>query len=107
MPFWKRYNLLARDSLSAFASLSSCGRIFYIYPEKNPCGYPGTVRDSQKWISSYKVRAIVEKSINVTVSPLHIQPVSPKPGVGNVVAQKQFFAVSSDACSVISLANSS
>lgn len=43
---------------------STCGRMFYIYPEKNLRAYPGTVRDSQEWASTYKVRAVVEKSIN-------------------------------------------
>lgn len=43
---------------------SSCGRMFYIYPEKNLRAYPGTLRGSEEWIVSYKVRTVVEKSIN-------------------------------------------
>ena len=43
---------------------SSCGRMFYIYPEKNLRAYPGTLRGTQEWISTYKIRVNVEKSIN-------------------------------------------
>ncbi|OXE70045.1 ISNCY family transposase [Enterocloster clostridioformis] len=43
---------------------SSCGRMFYIYPEKNLRAYPGTLRGTQEWNSTYKIRVNVEKSIN-------------------------------------------
>lgn len=43
---------------------SSCGRMFYIYPEKNLRAYPGTVRGTDEWDSTYKIRVTVEKSIN-------------------------------------------
>ena len=43
---------------------SSCGRMFYIYPEKNLRLYPGTLRDTDEWHSTYKIRVNVEKSIN-------------------------------------------
>ena len=43
---------------------SSCGRMFYIYPEKNLRAYPGTLRGTQEWNSTYKIRGNVEKSIN-------------------------------------------
>jgi len=43
---------------------SSCGRMIYIYPEQNLRAYPGTVRGTDKWDSTYKVRVNVEKSIN-------------------------------------------
>lgn len=43
---------------------SSCGRMFYIYPEKNLRAYPGTLRGTDEWNSTYKIRAAVEKSIN-------------------------------------------
>ncbi len=42
---------------------SSCGRMFYIYPEKNLRAYPGTLRGTNEWDSTYKIRAAVEKSI--------------------------------------------
>lgn len=43
---------------------SSCGRMIYIYPEQNLRAYPGTVRGTDKWDSTYKIRVNVEKSIN-------------------------------------------
>ena len=43
---------------------SLCGRMFYIYPEKNFRAYPGILRGSDEWESLYKLRVVVEKSIN-------------------------------------------
>ena len=43
---------------------SSCGRMVYIYPEKHLRAYPGTIRGTDEWDSTYKIRATVEKSIN-------------------------------------------
>jgi transposase len=43
---------------------SSCGRMIYIYPEKNLRAYPGTARGTKEWDSTYKIRVNVEKSIN-------------------------------------------
>ncbi len=43
---------------------SPCGRMFYIYPEKNLRAYPGTLRSTAEWDSTYKIRVNVEKSIN-------------------------------------------
>ena len=43
---------------------SSCGRMIYIYPEQNLRAYPGTVRGTQEWDSTYKIRVNVEKAIN-------------------------------------------
>ena len=43
---------------------SSCGRMIYVYPEKNLRAYPGVERGSQEWEDTYKVRVNVEKSIN-------------------------------------------
>ena len=43
---------------------SSCGRMFYLYPEKNLRAYPGTLRGTKEWDSTYKIRVNVEKSIN-------------------------------------------
>ena len=43
---------------------SSCGRMVYLYPEKNLRAYPGTVRGTDEWNSTYKVRVNVEKAIN-------------------------------------------
>lgn len=43
---------------------SPCGRMIYVYPEKNFRAYPGTARGTEEWNSTYKIRANVEKSIN-------------------------------------------
>lgn len=43
---------------------SSCGRMFYIYPEKNLRAYPGVLRGTAEWDETYKIRVNVEKSIN-------------------------------------------
>lgn len=43
---------------------SSCGRMIYVYPEKNLRAYPGVDRGSQEWEDTYKIRVNVEKSIN-------------------------------------------
>lgn len=43
---------------------SSCGRMFYLYPEKNLRAYLGTIRGTDEWNSTYKIRVTVEKSIN-------------------------------------------
>ena len=43
---------------------SKCGRMFYIYPEQNPRAYPGTLRGTEKWDNTYKIRTTVERSIN-------------------------------------------
>lgn len=42
---------------------SSCGRMFYVYPEKNLRAYPGTIRGSDEWDETYKIRTTVERSI--------------------------------------------
>lgn len=38
--------------------------MIYIYPEQNLRSYPGTVRGTQEWDSTCKIRVNVEKSIN-------------------------------------------
>lgn len=43
---------------------SSCGRMIYIYPEKNLRAYPGVERGSAEWDETYKIRVNVEKSIH-------------------------------------------
>ena len=43
---------------------SSCGRMIYIYPEKDLRAYPGVERGSAEWAETYKIRVNVEKSIN-------------------------------------------
>lgn len=36
----------------------------YLYPEKNLHAYPGTLRGTQEWDATYKIRVNVEKAIN-------------------------------------------
>ena len=43
---------------------SKSGRMFYIYPEKNLRAYPGTLRGTQEWDDTYKIRSVVEQNIN-------------------------------------------
>lgn len=43
---------------------SSCGRMFYIYPEKNLRAYPGVLRGTDEWNKTYKIRSVVEQGIN-------------------------------------------
>jgi len=42
---------------------SACGRMFYVYPQKNLRAYPGVTRDSEEWSQTYKIRGSVEKII--------------------------------------------
>lgn len=39
---------------------SPCGRMIYIYPEKDLRAFPGT----KEWDSTYKIRTVVERDIN-------------------------------------------
>ena len=43
---------------------SKCGRMAYIYPEKNLRAYPGTIRGTEEWDDTYKIRTVVERDIN-------------------------------------------
>ena len=43
---------------------SKCGRMIYIYPEKNLRAYPGTVRGTEEWDRTYKIRTVVERDIH-------------------------------------------
>ena len=43
---------------------SRCGRMVYIYPEKNLRAYPGTIRGTEEWDNTYKIRTAVERDIN-------------------------------------------
>ena len=38
--------------------------MIYIYPEKDLRAYPGTLRGTDEWNDTYKIRSVVEKSIN-------------------------------------------
>jgi len=43
---------------------SRCGRMVYIYPERNLRAYPGTIRGTEEWDNTYKIRTVVERDIN-------------------------------------------
>jgi hypothetical protein len=43
---------------------SRCGRMIYIYPEKDLRAYPGVLRGTLHWDETYKIRTTVERSIN-------------------------------------------
>lgn len=38
--------------------------MFYSYPEKNLRASPGTIRETEEWDSTYKIRVNAKKSIN-------------------------------------------
>lgn len=42
---------------------SPCGRMVYIYPEKDLRAYPGTIRGTEEWDDTYKIRTAVERNI--------------------------------------------
>lgn len=42
---------------------SPCGRMFYVYPEKNLRAWPGTERGTPRWGQTYKIRATIERTI--------------------------------------------
>lgn len=43
---------------------SKCGRMAYVYPEQNLRAYPGILRGTKEWDDTYKIRTIVERTIN-------------------------------------------
>ena len=45
-------------------TISSCGRMVYIYPEKDLRAYPGTLRGTEEWDTTYKIRTAIERDIN-------------------------------------------
>lgn len=42
---------------------SKSGRMIYIYPEKDLRAYPGTLRGTEEWDNTYKIRTVVERDI--------------------------------------------
>ena len=43
---------------------SACGRMVYLQQQSNYRAFPGTIRGSKEWESTYKIRTTVERSIN-------------------------------------------
>ena len=52
--------MLLRKSLHHF----KMWRMVYIYPEKDLRAYPGTIRGTEEWDNTYKIRTAVERDIN-------------------------------------------
>lgn len=55
---WRRQCLCDNPCTS-----SRCGRMVYLYPEKDLRAYPGTIRGTKEWQDTYKIRSVVEQSI--------------------------------------------
>ena len=51
--------------VKTLAQTRQCGRMFYIYPQKNLRIWPGTLRGTPEWDETYKIRAAVEKEIGL------------------------------------------
>ena len=47
-----------------FAENSRCGRMVYVYPEKDLRTYPETIRGTDEWNDTYNIRTVVERDIN-------------------------------------------
>lgn len=52
-----------RTSCEDPCTKSPCGRMFYVYPEKDLRTFPGTARGTDEWDEIYKIRTTVERSI--------------------------------------------
>lgn len=44
---------------------SKCGRMVYIQQQSNLRAYPGTLRGTEVWNNTYKIKTTVERSINL------------------------------------------
>ncbi len=53
-----------RHSCDNPCTSSPCGRMVYVYPEKDLRAYPGTIRGTDDWNETYKNRGVVEQTIN-------------------------------------------
>ena len=51
------------------AQIPPYGRMVYTYPEKELRTYPGTLRGTPEWESTYKIRTAVERSIHHIKEP--------------------------------------
>ena len=43
---------------------SPCGRMVYVYPERDLRAFPGAIRGTMEWNKTYKIRSTVERTIN-------------------------------------------
>jgi hypothetical protein len=55
---WRRRTLCDNP-----CTTSKCGRMVYVYPEKDLRAFPGSIRGTTDWDNTYKVRTAVERSI--------------------------------------------
>ena len=53
-----------RTSCDNPCTTSKCGRMVYVYPEKDLRAYPGTIRGTKDWDATYKIRCVAEQTIN-------------------------------------------
>ncbi|KGG79687.1 hypothetical protein Y919_10470, partial [Caloranaerobacter azorensis H53214] len=44
-------------------TISKAGRMHYVYPDKDFRLYPGVQRTSDEWISTYKLRTTIERTL--------------------------------------------
>lgn len=59
---WKKHRRVCQCDNPCTDSIS--GRMIHLYPEKDLRAYPGTLRGTEEWNNTYKIRATVEKTIN-------------------------------------------
>lgn len=60
-------NALAENvhvSLRTISDIENYNAIIYVYPEKDLRAYPGTIRGTEEWDNTYKIRTAVERDIN-------------------------------------------
>ena len=43
---------------------SKCGRMVYVYPERDLRAYPGAIRGTEEWDNTYKMRTAIERDIS-------------------------------------------
>ena len=53
-----------RTSCDNPCTSSECGRMIYVYPEKDLRAFPGAIRATPEWDVTYKTRSTVERTIN-------------------------------------------
>jgi len=53
-----------RTSCENPCTTSLCGRMVYMYPEKDLRAFPGAIRNTDDWHDTYKIRTSVERTLN-------------------------------------------
>ena len=57
---------------------SKSGRMIYIYPEKDLRAYPSTIRGTEEWDGTYKIRTVVERKSTTSKIIFALQDAEPK-----------------------------